>query len=72
MLSRLLVFTALIGILLNTACNSTPKETAKEPSYKEENIQYTGDGVTMNGYRCMMKTIAAKDQLFSLFMNGGV
>lgn len=30
--------------------DSTIKETAKEPNIKEENVTYTGDGVTMNGY----------------------
>ena len=30
--------------------DSTIKETAKEPSIKEENVTYTSNGVTMNGY----------------------
>jgi dienelactone hydrolase len=47
--------------LLLVACNnqstsssaksdSTIKETAKEPNIKEENVTYTSNGVTMNGY----------------------
>jgi dienelactone hydrolase len=35
------------------ACNNEPKQATaetKSPSYKEENITYTGDSVTMNGY----------------------
>src|SRR5438874_5325332 len=30
--------------------DSTTKETAKEPNIKEENVSYTADGTTMNGY----------------------
>jgi len=32
------------------ANDSAMKETAKAPSLKEENVSYTGNGVTMNGY----------------------
>lgn len=34
----------------SSKADSTIKETAKEPNLKEENVTYTGDGVTMNGY----------------------
>lgn len=34
----------------SSKADSTVNETAKEPSIKEENVAYTGDGVTMNGY----------------------
>jgi dienelactone hydrolase len=52
----------IIIILFATACNnnnkstsssstdSTIKETAKSPNLREENVTYTGDGITMNGY----------------------
>ncbi|HMG68039.1 MAG TPA: dienelactone hydrolase family protein [Chitinophagaceae bacterium] len=33
-----------------TTADSTVKETAQSPALKEENISYTGNGVTMNGY----------------------
>ena len=34
----------------STAADSTIKETAKAPSVKEENVTYTGDNITMDGY----------------------
>jgi dienelactone hydrolase len=34
----------------STAKNSENDSMAKEPSFKEENITYTGDSITMNGY----------------------
>ena len=55
-------FLAPIGIAFLFACNnnqpnsssatsdSTVKETAKAPNLKEENITYTDNGITMNGY----------------------
>lgn len=47
---QLLVFAATIML---AACNNSeqPKtETTKEPKFKEENVTYQGDSVTMNGY----------------------
>jgi len=52
---------AIVTALVLVACNnqstsssaksdSTIKETAKEPNLKEENVTYTSNGVTMNGY----------------------
>jgi dienelactone hydrolase len=34
----------------SSKADSTIKETAKEPGLKEENVTYTADGITMNGY----------------------
>src|SRR5947207_280211 len=34
----------------SSGADSTIKETAQSPNLKEENVTYTGDGVTMNGY----------------------
>jgi len=55
------MYFALVIALAFVACNnqstssssksdSTIKETAKEPNLKEENVTYTSNGVTMNGY----------------------
>jgi hypothetical protein len=33
-----------------SSTDSTMKETAKAPSLKEENVTYSGNGVTMDGY----------------------
>jgi len=43
---------SVITVVILSSCNTQPKQAdaPKEPSYKEENIQYTGDSVTMNGY----------------------
>lgn len=54
-------YCAIVVTLALVACNnqstsssaksdSTIKETAKEPNLKEENVTYTSNGVTMNGY----------------------
>ncbi len=41
----------IIGALLFVSCGSNEtKETAKEPKLKEENVTYTGDSTTMNGF----------------------
>ncbi|HEV8286056.1 MAG TPA: dienelactone hydrolase family protein [Chitinophagaceae bacterium] len=34
----------------STTADSTVKETARSPNLKEENVTYTGDSTTMNGY----------------------
>lgn len=54
------IFTAsLIAVVLLAACNNQPaaekkeetqQEPARQPGIKEENITYTGDGITMNGF----------------------
>ena len=44
---------SLAAVILFTSCKSTDKKTeseTKEPTLKEENITYTGDSITMNGY----------------------
>ena len=45
----------LIVLILSVSCNSEQKpantsESSKQPMFKEENITYTGDNVSMNGY----------------------
>lgn len=47
---NLLVLAASISF---TACNNSEQsktETSKEPKFKEENVTYEGDSITMNGY----------------------
>src|SRR5258708_6906966 len=55
------IYLLIIALALFAACNnrsatypsgadSAIKETAKSPNLKEENITYTGDGITMDGY----------------------
>ena len=42
---------SLATVILFVSCKSTDKKAEmKEPVLKEENITYTGDSITMNGY----------------------
>lgn len=41
---------AALVLLLISCGNNESKETANEPQLKEENVTYTGDGITMNGF----------------------
>jgi dienelactone hydrolase len=52
-LQRILSIAALATGMLFTACKNSDKKKEtemKEPKLKEENITYTGDSITMNGY----------------------
>ncbi|HET9823831.1 MAG TPA: dienelactone hydrolase family protein [Chitinophagaceae bacterium] len=44
----------------SSKADSTIKETAKEPAVKEENVTYTGDNVTMDGYVAYDSNIKSK------------
>lgn len=53
MKNRLLVAASLTAIMAMTSCNNSDKEKEgemKTPKLKEENVTYTADTVTMNGY----------------------
>jgi dienelactone hydrolase len=54
-LTNLFMGSLLTAALLISSCgnrqnSSSKEETVKPPSYKEENITYSGDSVTMNGF----------------------
>jgi dienelactone hydrolase len=48
---RLYAAATIIAAISLTSCKNNDKKTeVKEPALKEENITYTGDSITMNGY----------------------